>query len=267
MVKIESLSGVGVFVRDPKKAKAFYTKQLGLKVRSSIPRWEYLELGATKTGEDAGLNVWHPTRKMWGDDYGDAEKSIGTVTGIGFLTTNLQATVDSLRKKKVKVEGPTSAEGALMANVFDPDGNSFFILEPPKQRNRRAGLRSLQWVTVASRDTPRAAEFFTKGLGMKEVPGGMGMRFFSLRPRGTAVMPFTPNREMYDDAKDYEDDLAHIGENTSILFSTRDIHRLQEALMGRGVTFSQKAEKASWGGMEAEFVDPDGNRYALVQGM
>lgn len=93
------------------------------------------------------------------------------------------------------------------------------------------------------------------------------MRFYSLSPRGTALMPFTPSKEMYDDPKDYEDDLAHIGENTSVIFTTKSIHRLQDELLSRGVHFSQKAEKASWGGIEAEFLDPDGNRYALIQGM
>src|SRR5512136_1132222 len=109
MVKIDSLSNVGVFVRDYRKAKEFYTKKLGLKVRSATPKWEYLALGATKTGADASLNVWRPTREMWGEDYVDAEKSIGIVTGIGFLTTKLDATILALRRRKVKVEGPNPA--------------------------------------------------------------------------------------------------------------------------------------------------------------
>lgn len=267
MLKIDSLSNVGVFVRDHKKAKEFYTKKLGLKVRSSIPKWQYLEVGATKGGADASLNLWRPTREMWGDDYDEAEKSIGTVTGIGFLTTNLGATVEAFRRKKIKVEGPGPAGRAQIASVYDPDGNSVFVLEPPKPKVRRAGLHSLQWVTVASRDAARAGEFFTKALGMKGGRGEEGMRFYSLSPRGTALMPFTPSKEMYDDPKDYEDDLAHIGENTSVIFTTKSIHRLQDELLSRGVHFSQKAEKASWGGIEAEFLDPDGNRYALIQGM
>ena len=268
MVKIESLSNVGVFVRDQKKAKEFYTRKLGLKVRASIPRWQYLELGATKGGADAGLNVWRPTREMWGEDYDEAVGSIGTVTGIGFLTTNLTATIESLRRKRVKVEGPGPAGRAQIATVYDPEGNSLFVLEPPNPKIRRAGLLSLQWVTVASRDAARTGEFFRKALGMKgRVTDEEGMRFYSLSPRGTALMPFAPDKGMYDDPKDYEDDLAHIGENTSIIFSSRDIHRLQETLKARGVRFSQEAEKATWGGIEAQFLDPDGNRYALVQEM
>jgi catechol 2,3-dioxygenase-like lactoylglutathione lyase family enzyme len=267
-MKIDSLSNVGVFVRDHKKAKEFYTKKLGLKVRSSIPKWQYLEVGATKGGEDASLNLWKPTREMWGDAYDEAKKSIGVVTGIGFLTTNIEATIAPLRRKNVKVEGPGPAGRAQIASVYDPDGNSLFVLEPPKPKVRRQGLLALQWVTVASRDAARTGEFFTKALGMKGgVSDDEGMHFYSLSRRGTALMPFTPNKEMYDDPKDYEDDLSHIGENTSVMFTTKNIHRLQDELLARGVRFSQKAEKAAWGGIEAEFLDPDGNRYALIQGM
>jgi len=267
MLKIDSLSNVGVFVRDHKKAKEFYTTKLGLRVRSSIPKWKYLEVGATKGGADASLNIWKPTREMWGDAYDEAEKSIGIVTGIGFLTTNLDATIEAFRRKKVKVEGPGPAGTAQIASVYDPDGNSIFVLEPPKPKVRRAGLLSMQWVTVASRDAARTGEFFTKALGMKGARGGEGMRFYSLNPHGTALMPFTPSKEMYDDPKDYAEDLAHIGESTSVIFSTPDIHRLQDELLARGVRFSQRAERAAWGGIEAEFLDPSDNRYSLVQGM
>jgi catechol 2,3-dioxygenase-like lactoylglutathione lyase family enzyme len=164
LAKIESLSHVGVFVRDQKKAKDFYTKKLGLAVRSSIPKMGYLALGATKGGKDASLNLWQPTPEMFGSEYENAQKQIGGITGIGFLTTNLEKTIETLKSKGVKVEGP-GEEG--MATVYDPDGNAVFVFEPPKPKVRRAGLRSLEFVTIASRDADRAGEFFTKVLGMK----------------------------------------------------------------------------------------------------
>jgi hypothetical protein len=33
------------------------------------------------------------------------------------------------------------------------------------------------------------------------------------------------------------------------------------------VRFHRKAKKADWGGIDAEFFDPDDNRYALIQEM
>lgn len=265
MAKIESISHVGVFVRDQKKAKDFYTKKLGLAVRSSIPKMGYLALGATKGGKDASLNLWQPTPEMWGSEYENALKQIGVVTGIGFLTTNLEKTIETLKSKGVKVEGP-GEEG--MATVYDPDGNSVFVFEPPKPKVRRAGLRSLEFVTIASRDANRTGEFFTKALGMKskKLPQE-GMTEYRLSPDGTALTPFTPSLESYKDPKDYENDMAHIGENTSIMFSTKDIYGVQDRLKGRGVRFHRKATKADWGGIDAEFFDPDDNRYALIQEM
>ena len=268
MAKIDSLSHVGVFVRDQRKAKEFYTKKLGLKVRSLIPKMGYLALGATKGGEDASLNLWQPTREMWGPEYDDAVKQIGVVTGIGFRTTNLEKTIADLKRRQVKVEGPGQEGEGRLASIYDPDGNVVFAYEPAMPKVRRAGLLSLDFVTIASRDSTRAGEFFSKALGMKgKNLTGEGLREYRLSPRGTALAPFTPMKDMYDDPKDYEEDTAHIGENTSIMFSTDDIYALQEKLMARGVRFSRKAEKAEWRGIQAEFLDPDDNSYALIQEM
>ncbi len=265
MAKIESLSHVGVYVRDQKKSKEFYTKKLGLAVRSSMPRMGYLALGATKGGKDASLNLWQPTPEMFGPEYENAVKQIGGITGIGFMTSNLEKTIATLKSKGVRVQEP-GEEG--MATVFDPDGNAFFVFEHPKPKVRRAGLQSLEFVTIASRNADKAGEFFTKSLGMKskKLPQE-GMTEYRLSRGGTALTPFTPSREFYTDQQDYENDLAHIGENTSILFSTKDIYVVQDQLVSRGVRFRQKAKKADWGGIDAEFFDPDDNRYGLIQEM
>jgi catechol 2,3-dioxygenase-like lactoylglutathione lyase family enzyme len=265
MAKIESLSHVGVFVRDQKKAKDFYTKKLGLAVRSSMPKMGYLALGATKGGKDASLNLWQPTPETWGDDYDNVAKQIGGITGIGFLTTNLEKTIETLRSKGVKVDPPQEETGG-MASIHDPDDNIVFLFEAPKPKVRRAGLRSLEFVTIASRDADRAGEFFTKTLGMKgkKLPQE-GMTEYRLSREGTAILPFTPTRDFYADEKAYEEDLAHIGEFTSIVFSTKGIRGVQDQLESRGVRFRQKAKETEWGGMDAEFLDPDENRYTLMQ--
>jgi predicted enzyme related to lactoylglutathione lyase len=93
------------------------------------------------------------------------------------------------------------------------------------------------------------------------------MTEYRLAPGGTALTPFTPKAEFYKDPKEFENDMAHIGENTSIMFSTKDIYGVQDRLLGNGVRFHRKAKKADWGGIDAEFFDPDDNRYALIQEM
>lgn len=267
MAKIESLSHVGVFVRDQKKAKDFYTKKLGLAVRASMPKMGYLALGATKGGADASLNLWQPTPEAWGDDYENVAKQIGGITGIGFMTTNLEKTIETLKSKGVEVEPPREEAGS-MASIHDPDGNVLFLFEAPRPKVRRAGLRSLEFVTIASRDADKAGDFFTNTLGMKgkKLPQE-GMTEYRLSREGTALVPFTPTREFYPDEKSYEDDLAHIGEFTSITFSTKGIHGVQEQLESRGVRFRKRAKQTEWGGLDAEFLDPDENRYTLIQEM
>ncbi len=266
MAKIDSLSEVGVFVRDQKKAKEFYTKKLGLAVRSSIPKMGYLALGATKSGEDASINLWQPTPQAWGDRYEKAMRQVGVVTGIGFRTTNLDKTLADLRRRKVKVEGPGEEGEGRIARIFDPDGNVLFAFEPPKPKVRRAGLQAVDFVTIVARDTARTAEFFRKALGMKgRRAGEEGFIELRLNPKGTSLTPFTPSKEMYEDPKDFDEDMAHVGEDTSIMFETKDIYKLQDELMAKGVRFSKKAEKAEWGGIQAEFLDPDDNTYVLYQ--
>src|SRR5881628_3926254 len=91
MAKLQ-LTDVEIYVKDLKAAKAFYTKKIGLKVRSSMPKYGYLALGATTGGKDASLTPWQPTPE-WGQEIYEARlKMIGGITGIGFLTNDLKGT-------------------------------------------------------------------------------------------------------------------------------------------------------------------------------
>ena len=108
MPKLESLSDVGIFTRDAKRAKQFYTRTIGLKVRSEDRKNGYIALGATKGGEDASLNLWQPA-ESWGPEmYEAGRKQIGTVTGVGFSTTDLNRTIEQLKRRGVKVEMESS---------------------------------------------------------------------------------------------------------------------------------------------------------------
>ena len=267
MAKLQ-LTDIGIFVKDLKAARSFYTKKIGLKVRESEPKWGYLTLGATKGGEDAALNPWQPVPEWGQEDYEKRKAQIGGVTGIGFSTSDMKRTVSDLRRRGVKVE--IEGEGSTFARFSDPDGNVLFLAQPARVKARRAGIQSLAFVTVVSRDTKRSGEFFRKALAMKErrVPGEEGEEDFvmhQLSPKATGIAPFTPTKEMYDDPSDYDADMAHIGEDTAISFTTNDLYKLQEALMAKGVRFQRKAEKRGWGGLMADFLDPDDNVYSIMQ--
>jgi catechol 2,3-dioxygenase-like lactoylglutathione lyase family enzyme len=264
MARLEGLRGVGVFSRNQRRAKEFFTSKVGLRVREEHGEFGYLALGATKGGPDASLTVWQPDPK-WGDAYESAAAQIGQVTGVGFRTDNLEGTVRSLKGKRVKVETFDEGEG-MGARFRDPDGNTYFLFENPRAKVRRSGLAALDFVTVVSRDAATTGEFFTKALGMRarRTPGE-DYREYRLQPVGTALVPFTPRKDMYDDPGAYEGDMAHLGEETYIVFETSDLPALQDKLLKKGVRFKRKAQMAAWGGMEAEIYDPDDNSYMIVQ--
>src|SRR5205809_354606 len=187
MAKLQ-LTDVEIFVKDLKATRAFYTRKFGLKVRSAMPKWGYLALGATKGGEDAALTPWQPVPE-WGQEmYESRLKMIG----------------ESCRK----------------------------ALGMRKQR----------------------AESDEEGFDS-----------YQLSPKATAITPFTPRKDIYDNPADYDADMAHIGEETGIGFTTSDIYRLQEQLLAKGVRFKEKAEAQDWGGIRARFFDLDDNVYSLVE--
>ncbi len=78
-------------------------------------------------------------------------------------------------------------------------------------------------------------------------------------------MPFTPDREMYEDAADYKADMAAIGEDTACMFVTRDIDAFAKALKRRRAKVLSGPERADWGGVELRVADPSGNRYLITQ--
>src|SRR6058998_2921370 len=157
MAKLQ-LTDVEIYVKDLKAARTFYTKKIGLKVRSSMPKWGYLALGATKGGEDAALTPWQPVPEWGKEMYESRLKMIGGVTGIGFITNDLKRTIADLKKKGTKTA--VDGESQTFGRFTDPDGNVLFLAQPAKPKIRRAGVSLLGFVTVASRDSKKTGEFF-----------------------------------------------------------------------------------------------------------
>src|SRR6266480_2160766 len=216
MAKLQ-LTDVEIFVKDLKATRAFYTRKIGLKVRSAMPKWGYLALGATKGGEDAALTPWQPVPE-WGQEmYESRLKMIGGVTGIGFITNDLKRTIADLKKKGVKTA--VDGESETFGRFTDPAGNVLFLAQPAKPKVRRAGVSALGFVTVASRDSKKTGEFFRKTLGMRKQRAESdeeGFDSYQLSPKATAITPFTPRKDIYDNPADYDADMAHIGEETGI---------------------------------------------------
>jgi predicted enzyme related to lactoylglutathione lyase len=52
---------------------------------------------------------------------------------------------------------------------------------------------------------------------------------------------------------------------TGIVFDTENIYTFYETLKKRGVKFTLKPTKMPWGGIVADFLDPDNNELEVVQ--
>lgn len=261
MAKLESFSSVGIFTKDLKRAKQFYTRKVGLKVRGEMKDFGYLELGATKGGRDAGLNIWEPA--SWGPEAKDFAGKIGGPTGVGFWTSNLEKAVAALKRKGVKVEAWHTDE-MPMATFYDPDGNGLFLVGPKRPSSQSPALKSLDFVTIATRNTRAAGRFFQGAFGMKR-GGHADFSEYRLSPSGTALMPFAPDREMYESESEYRGDLEAIGENTACMFLTRDIEAFARQLRRKKAKVISGPERADWGGMELRVADPSGNKYLITQ--
>src|SRR5437879_13297600 len=134
MAKLQ-LTDVEIYVKDLKAARAFYTKKIGLKVRSAMPKWGYLALGATKGGEDAALTPWQPVPEWGKEMYESRLKMIGGVTGIGFITNDLKRTIADLKKKGAKTAG--DGESQAFGRLTDPAGTFLFLDQSRKPKGPR----------------------------------------------------------------------------------------------------------------------------------
>ena len=261
MARIKSISNVGIFVSNQKRAQDFYTKKLGMKVVGGMPEWGYVELAVKKGGKDAVLNLWTP--KAWGLSAAEAKKRVGGITGIALGTSDFEGTVAALRKKRVKVDAWREAEDWEMATVYDPDGNGLFITPTHKKSPKRKGITGLEWVTISTRNARTAGKFFQNVMGMKKA--GDEWSVYRVGNQGTSLMPFTPNPKNYENKRDYKNDMAAIGEDTAIMFATDDAFAMEKAMKAKGAKFDEPVKQQDWGGISGNFKDPSGNIYMLFQ--
>lgn len=112
------------------------------------------------------------------------------------------------------------------------------------------------WLTMIHvKDMDRALRFYNEILGL---PIALDTRAFNHAEVGP------------------EEPLAKIGlhatgkkstgkRRTGIVFDTDDIYTLYERLKKQGVKFTLKPTKMPWGGIVADFLDPDNNELEVVQ--
>ena len=112
------------------------------------------------------------------------------------------------------------------------------------------------WLTmIRVSDMDRALRFYSKILGL---PMALDARVFN----HAEVGPDEPLAKIGLHATGKKSKRKR---RTGIVFDTDDIYALYERLIKRGVKFTLKPTKMPWGGIVADFLDPDNNELEVVQ--
>jgi catechol 2,3-dioxygenase-like lactoylglutathione lyase family enzyme len=119
----------------------------------------------------------------------------------------------------------------------------------------------MRFTSVYTNDEDRAIDFYVNKMGfelMMDNPTNFGGRFLAFQPPGggTWLVMSRPIPGMP----------AQVGGMTRISFEVDDVEATYEALKAKGVEFPQAPTRRFWGGVEAQFKDPDGNIFMLQQG-
>ena len=122
-------------------------------------------------------------------------------------------------------------------------------------------LTHIHTATVPVSDQDTALDFYTKKLGFEMTSDqqfGPDLRWLEVRLPGaqTGIILAKGYGMSGDNA---------VGTFTGLVLDADDIQSTYETLRDRGVTFTEAPTQQPWGGIQAQFVDQDGNGYVLVQ--
>lgn len=264
---LERMDHVALWVRDPAKAEEFYASLLGLKVVERAPDVGWLAVAPRGGGTRLALLVPDPGQP----GYEAAKADIGGTTGIAFLVGDLKGTLAALKAHGVAIPWASldpAGPGGIHATIEDQDGNLLMLFQPQAKAKGKPGLDRVGFVNVVVRDLRAAQAFYTTSLGLEEGETLDTMSWAEFRTPAkdsAAVGLLQPVEELYQEPDAYTADMAHIGESTGITFAARDLDASVAELRARGVLFPRGIETLPWGGRRAEFADPDGNTFGLVE--
>ena len=111
-------------------------------------------------------------------------------------------------------------------------------------------------IYVSNQD--QALDFYVSKLGfekLRDEPMDSDARWIEVSPAGaqTHLVLFTPPGQ-----RDW------ISTFSNVVFACDDMRNTYEELSGRGVEFSQQPSEQPWG-IWAQFKDPDGNEFGLIE--
>ncbi len=120
-------------------------------------------------------------------------------------------------------------------------------------------ISRMRFVGVTVTDVDQAMEFYVDKLGFRvqiEMPLPGNNRFVMVAPPdgGSSLVFSLPGPGQ-----------THVPAS-NISFETDDVTATYDELRAKAVEFSREPAKTPWGGVEAMFVDPFGNKFLLHQG-
>lgn len=125
-----------------------------------------------------------------------------------------------------------------------------------KSSSAKKGTITRLWLTIIKvSDITKALNFYNKIL---ELPIALEAREFN----HAEVGPKEPLAKigLHESGK-----INRRKKRTGIVFDTDDIYAFYNRLKKQGVRFTLKPTKMPWGGIVADFLDPDNNELEIVQ--
>lgn len=118
-------------------------------------------------------------------------------------------------------------------------------------------INQIQVTTVFVNDQDKAIEFYRDILGLDvkvDTMMGENFRWVEVVPKGAvtsiAILGAYPG--------------VQVGIPTGMIFDTDDVNAFYAANKDK-IKFTQAPEAQPWGGVMAEFTDPDGNQFSIAQ--
>ena len=127
---INKVGTVCVFVSDQNRAKAFYTEQLGLELRTDMPlypgapsRW----LAVAPHGASTDIILYLPDENWY-----HYRQVVGKSQAITLDVTDLVQVAADLKRKGVKfVQEPEAQPWGTFATIEDSEGNHILLVQQP----------------------------------------------------------------------------------------------------------------------------------------
>ncbi len=244
---IEKLTHVPIVVSDQERALKFYTGALGFEKRADYqlpgsPRW----LTVAPEGEELEFILAQGKQKV--------EMGLGPEAGtagnhIAFLTEDCLKSYETLKARGVDFRvgaymEPQKQAWGISASFKDPDGNMFTMIQPNIASEAATDddrvFQKTTHVPIIVGNQDRALKFYTEGLGLEK-------------------------RQDYQQAGRPRAPLGADSGGNHWVFRTNDCRKDVEIFKSRGVKFKEPAPTEERFGVYANFTDPDGNHFSLLQ--